>query len=139
MSIRAADGDAGMPQAVVVLVRRGGRYLFIERGPGESFSGYWCPVGGEIEPGESHAQAIAREVREEVGVEVRPLRSLGQGTSRSGTFRLHYYLAELVAGEPHVASEEVAALRWVTLAEARRLPKCFAEDLALVERLEAGA
>lgn len=128
---------AATPQGVVVVLRRHGRYLFIERGPGESFAGYWCPVGGQVEPGETHLEAVVRETREEVGVEVRPLRKLGEGRSRSGTFQLHYYLAELVAGQPHVASDEVSAVAWLDLPQARALPRHFAEDIRLMERLEA--
>lgn len=125
------------PQGVVAVIRRHGRYLFIQRGPGESFPGYWCPVGGAVEPGEDHTQALVREVREEVGVHVRPLRKLAVGLSRSGTFELHYFLAELVAGEPRVASAEVSAVRWVDLAEARTLPRHFEEDLQLMAQLDA--
>ena len=47
-----------------------GRVLIAERPPGKHLSGRWEFPGGKIEPGESEAQALARELREELGIEV---------------------------------------------------------------------
>lgn len=53
-----------------------GRVLVIQRGapPGE---GLWSVPGGKLEYGERVADAVAREVREETGLEVEPLRLIG--------------------------------------------------------------
>jgi 8-oxo-dGTP diphosphatase len=50
-----------------------GNLLLIRRGD----NGRWALPGGMIEPGESIAECLVREVREETGVEVEPLRLVG--------------------------------------------------------------
>jgi 8-oxo-dGTP diphosphatase len=54
---------------VSVLVRHDGRVLLVKRGR-EPFKGFWSLPGGHVEGGETLAEAAAREVREETGVEV---------------------------------------------------------------------
>src|SRR5206468_2424577 len=55
-------------EAVVAVLQRAGRVLVVKRGPEAVLSGYWAPLSGRIEPGESQEQAVIREVREEVGL-----------------------------------------------------------------------
>ena len=50
-----------------------GRILLIRR----SDSGQWSLPGGAIDPGEAPAQALVREMWEETGLRVRPVRILG--------------------------------------------------------------
>jgi 8-oxo-dGTP diphosphatase len=47
-----------------------GRTLMAQRPKGKVYEGYWEFPGGKVEPGESHYQALVREIREELGVEV---------------------------------------------------------------------
>jgi 8-oxo-dGTP diphosphatase len=56
--------------AVAVLTRADGAVLLARRPPGKVYPGYWEFPGGKVEPGESISDALAREVREELGVEV---------------------------------------------------------------------
>jgi 8-oxo-dGTP diphosphatase len=56
--------------AVAVLTRRDGKVLLAQRLPGTPYPGYWEFPGGKLEPGESAAQALARELREELGIDV---------------------------------------------------------------------
>lgn len=54
-----------------VLVDRLGRYLLARRPAGKPYAGYWEFPGGKVEPGETLQQALVRELREELGIEVR--------------------------------------------------------------------
>ncbi len=47
-----------------------GRVLLAERPPGKAFAGRWEFPGGKREPGESPREALVRELREELGIEV---------------------------------------------------------------------
>lgn len=47
----------------------GVQFLLLHRSPGKIYAGSWRMVGGKVEPGETHAQAALREVREETGRE----------------------------------------------------------------------
>ncbi len=56
--------------AVGVLVRPDGRFLLASRPEGKPYAGYWEFPGGKIEPGESIAAALARELHEELGIDI---------------------------------------------------------------------
>ncbi len=47
-----------------------GRYLAVRRPEGARMAGYWEFPGGQIEPGEEPSQALQRELREELGIEI---------------------------------------------------------------------
>lgn len=57
-------------EIVVAVIARDGRYLIGRRPPGGLLGGLWEFPGGKIEPGETHQQALARECREELGLDV---------------------------------------------------------------------
>jgi len=71
-----------LPLAVCVLLEHEGRFLFVERAQGRFAAGYWTPVTGRPEPGESLADAASREVLEETGLRVLVGRELGRTGSR---------------------------------------------------------
>jgi 8-oxo-dGTP diphosphatase len=56
--------------AAAVVVRPDGRVLLAQRPQGKPYAGYWEFPGGKLEPGESAAHALARELKEELGITV---------------------------------------------------------------------
>jgi 8-oxo-dGTP diphosphatase len=56
--------------AAAVILRADGRFLLSQRPPGKVYAGYWEFPGGKVEPGEPLADALARELHEELGIEV---------------------------------------------------------------------
>jgi len=107
---------------VAVIVNDHGQFL-IDRRPSEGLlGGLWEFPGGKIEAGETAAECIVREVREEIGIEVRVTRPLMTLDHAYTHFKvtLQVYLCQYVAGEPQaIACEEV---RWVTLPEMDQYP-----------------
>jgi 8-oxo-dGTP diphosphatase len=56
--------------AVGVLIDGQGRFLMTTRPPGKVFAGHWEFPGGKVEAGETTAQALARELHEELGIRI---------------------------------------------------------------------
>jgi 8-oxo-dGTP diphosphatase len=99
--------------AVGVLRAPDGRVLLTERKPGKDAAGFWELPGGQIEPGESPAQAAARELLEEVGVradELAPWR-VYEHDFPAKRVRLHWFNVRRWSGEPK--GREGQRVAWV--------------------------
>ncbi len=99
-----------------------GKVLLVRRGS-EPMKGRWTLPGGLVEVGETLAEAVAREVREETGLIVEPVelvelldRILRDGERVKYHYVLADYLCRVVGGALHAASDADAA-RWVERAE----------------------
>ena len=111
MASRNEFPDRPVP-AVSALVFRDDSVLLVKRRD-EPSQGLWSPPGGSLEMGETVAQAATREVREETGVVVRPMRVVDVRDmilkEPAGTVRWHYVLVgvlcEYVSGDPFAASD----------------------------------
>ena len=94
-----------------------GRLLLIKRGhdPG---SGLWSLPGGRVEPGETDADAVTRELLEETGLAVRPGRLVGrvERPAPAGVYEIFDYAAEPVGGAL-AAGDDAAGAAWVGRAE----------------------
>jgi ADP-ribose pyrophosphatase YjhB (NUDIX family) len=83
----------------------------------EPFAGRWDIPGGFLEEGEGPLDGLRRELKEETGLDVEPLRFLGiwmdiyGGDSTAEATLNLYWTARIVAGEPRPA-DDVSELRW---------------------------
>ncbi len=64
------SGERLVLVAACALVDPDGRVLISKRPPGRSMAGLWEFPGGKVEKGESPEQAVIRELREELGIDV---------------------------------------------------------------------
>lgn len=119
-----------MIDVVCGLFVRGGRVLIVRRKPGGRHGGYWEFPGGKVEAGETPERSLVREIVEELGVEARVGRLVGE--SADAHIRLRGYLIHEWRGD-FVLAEHVA-LRWCCPAEllAETLPEA---DLELLRRV----
>jgi 8-oxo-dGTP diphosphatase len=71
--VTRVSGNAGafVEVAAGVILKPNGDFLLAQRPAGKAYAGYWEFPGGKIEPGETVAQALARELHEELGLDVR--------------------------------------------------------------------
>ena len=102
---------ANSAPAVQGLLVRDERVLLARRAI-EPRRGYWDLPGGFLEEGEEPLDGLAREFREETGLEVRPLEWLGTHVERYQ----HYFVLGLTwlveaEGEPR-AADDVEELAW---------------------------
>jgi 8-oxo-dGTP diphosphatase len=121
---------------VAAILERDGRFLLGKRGlHKQSAPGYWCPVSGRVEPGESQADAVVREVREETGLVVRAIAKVAKCDTRDGSAVIHWWRVQpLDAAPAHLANDEHTELLWVSIEEMKRLSPIFEEDVAIIER-----
>ena len=59
-----------MIDVVAAVVMRDGKYMIARRATGKHLAGYWEFPGGKVEPGELLAQALSREILEELNIQV---------------------------------------------------------------------
>ena len=100
-----------------VIRREDGRLLITQRLADDTLGGYWEFPGGKVDPGEELRAALARELREELGVEAHigaEIHSIVHAYPDRDV-RLYFYDARIISGEPQKL--EVADLRWVTVDE----------------------
>lgn len=86
-----------------VLLRPNGEFFLSSRPPGKVYEGYWEFPGGKIEPGETPQQALVRELREELGIEVRTAYPwlVQVFTYPHATVRLQFFQVTEWEGDPH--------------------------------------
>jgi len=103
--------SAPVDVAVAVLIRSDGAALLAQRPETKVYSGYWEFPGGKIEPGEPVAEALRREIREELGIEIE--RAYPWITRvfvyPHAKVRLHFYRVYAWRGEPRAVEHQAIA------------------------------
>jgi len=131
------SADFQIIEVVGAIIRQGNRFLVGQRAAHKSQGGKWEFVGGKIEPHETPEQALARECREELALEIENERTVDSLVHAypDKTIRL-----TLIACTPKAGSEPVALehqqIRWVTREEMDSLD-FSAADRELIARLPA--
>ena len=99
--------------AAIAIVARDGKILITQRKDDDTFGGYWEFPGGKRERGESLHQALAREMQEELRIEVAPRHAFAPVTHdyKTAVVKLHPFLCTLTAGEPEMI--ECQACAWI--------------------------
>ncbi len=95
-----------------VIERADGSYLLAQRPIGKVYEGYWEFPGGKVEPGESIADALNRELHEELGIDVElayPWITRVHSYPH-GKVRLHFHRVTRWCGEPRPREGQV--LSW---------------------------
>ncbi|MBM3311201.1 MAG: A/G-specific adenine glycosylase [Candidatus Aminicenantes bacterium] len=113
-------------EAVVAVIRRGGKVLIQKRPPTGLLAGLWEFPGGKLKPGESLRAALAREIREELGIGlagVRPLITV-QHAYTQYEVTLHAYEGRVRAADLSRLRKRPDGLprRWVSPAALGRYP-----------------
>lgn len=123
-------------QVVAVVIKDQNKFLLGKRSLSKkSAPGYWCPVSGKIEIGEMEQEAVVREVFEEVNLVVVAKSKLGIFDTRDRSAMIHWWLVDVVSGEPSLKNDEHSELRWFSISEMEILENVFSEDIELFKTL----
>jgi 8-oxo-dGTP diphosphatase len=89
--------------AAAVIQRPDGSFLLAQRPAGKVYAGWWEFPGGKIEAGEPAERALARELHEELGIDVRTAYPwlTRMHVYEHATVRLNFFRVVDWAGEPH--------------------------------------
>lgn len=123
---------------VAGIIERDARLLICQRRADDAFPLKWEFPGGKVRPGESPADALRRELREELGIEPRVVAEIARYRHRypaGPAFELVFFAVRKFTGKPRNLVFE--AVRWVAR-EALPRYDFLAGDRALVERLARG-
>lgn len=130
----APAAAAPLPVVAALILRDDGRCLMCQRSEAMKRPLGWEFPGGKIEPGETGPEALRRECREELAIDLRVRGPVAETVYAypDVTIRLTLYACAIVSGEPKAL--EHRALRWTTRGELASLPLCPA-DRRLAEAL----
>ena len=120
-----------MTEVVAALIWEGDRFLIGQRPEHKARGLLWEFVGGKTEPGESKEQALIRECREELDVEIQVGDVFLEVTHEYTdlTVNLTLFHASIVRGIPQKLEHQ--DLRWITPAEITNYPFCPADQVIL--------
>ena len=123
-------------EVVAAVIERDGKILITRRPPGTHLAGLWEFPGGKRQPGEEAADALVREIREELGtlLTVGDLIDTVEWPYPGRSVRLVFFRGT-IAGEPRpLEGQEMAWVAPVDLSHYEFPPA----DASLLERLKAG-
>jgi 8-oxo-dGTP pyrophosphatase MutT (NUDIX family) len=124
-----------MVPGVAAVIRNNEREILLQRN-----TNGWSLPAGAVDPGETPAQAIVREVSEETGLSVRPLRVLGVFGGADG-FRYTYangdqveymcilFECEVLGGQLHGRDDETEDLHFFLADEMPQLPLGYPREI----------
>lgn len=124
---------AGLPtiRVVAAVIDQDGNYLITQRRPSAVLPLMWEFPGGRVEPSESDAQALRREVYHRLGVEIEPGQLISFVSHPYDRYVVDLYLYEcrITRGQPTTAN--VNAFKWVSSADFDQYPFTPADELSM--------
>jgi len=104
-------------RVVAAEAERDGRYLITQRRPEATLPLLWEFPGGKVEPGESDAQALARELREEMDIRVEVGDEVLTVQREYDKYFIDFHVYSVWILSQEIKTLQVHDYRWVTVAE----------------------
>lgn len=124
-----------MTEVVAALITQGDRFMICKRPDFKARGGLWEFVGGKVERGESKENALIRECREELAIDVLPKEIFAEVTHvyPDITIKLTLFKAEIVSGEPQLL--EHSEIKWIKTTEIDNFEFCPA-DIDILNKIK---
>lgn len=115
------------------VIIRDGKLLIAQRKLDDSHGGFWEFPGGKREPDENMEMCLIREVREELGIEIRPRALFSRCNSEHAgkKLALFFHFCDWIKGEPECL--DCRDVRWASVGELRGLSFPKGDDAVLEE------
>lgn len=113
--VRTSKRPVPHHQVVAAVIRDQGKVLIDQRKSGDLLGGMWEFPGGKVEKGESLAEAIVREIREELGLEICAgnLLNVYEHAYTHFSVEVHAIACEIIMGKPQAL--EADAIAWAPI------------------------
>lgn len=125
-------------RGVVAVIAQEGKLLLIRRAANVPAPGKWCFPGGAIEPGETPEMALVRELREELGIDIKPSRVLWESVTPWGVFLMWWQASLLSDARPTPNPREVADVFWMKPADLLAARDLLDSNRQFLEKLLCG-
>ena len=108
-------------EVVAALIIHHNRIFAAQRGPHQSHGGCWEFPGGKVESGETHHEALARELYEELGIKAYPAEFIETRDTESPDRLIRVHLYRTLIESTDFKPTEHSAICWLDMAQARKL------------------
>jgi (d)CTP diphosphatase len=122
----------------VAVIERERRLLIIRRSAQVLAPRQFCFPGGGLEAGETEAEALVRELQEELNCQVRPIKRLWETVTRWRVHLAWWQAALETCEDPSPNLQEVESIHWLTPEEILALPELLDGNRAMVEAMIRG-
>jgi 8-oxo-dGTP pyrophosphatase MutT (NUDIX family) len=89
------------------------------------FTGFYYPSGGHMEEGETEQQTIVREIKEELGLDVKIGERIAETSGDIKDQVTYWWFCEVIGGELTVQKEEIVNVKWFTEEEIKNEVKIW--------------
>ena len=106
-----------MIEVTAGVIQRSGLYLIARRALGKRLEGYWEFPGGKVEAGETHEACLARELKEELDLDVTVEGYIGESVSGKGEKQMRLVAYAARTEQETITSKDHDQLKWISIYE----------------------
>ena len=125
-------------RVVAAVVESEGRYLITQRRPTAVLPLLWEFPGGKVEPGETDAHALKRELMHRLGVEIECGKLISFVSHPYEHYAVDLFLYECRLVTPKLEARNVNAFKWVPSSEFEQYPFTPADEASMNKLLDVG-
>lgn len=100
-------------EVVAAVIWDRGRFLAVQRPEGKAHAGFWEFPGGKIKPGEQGRQALARELKEELGIDVARCGFWRESRHEYPEFSVHLHFYHVLEFSGCITPLEGQSFKWL--------------------------